>query len=312
MSFLSLRIVFTLFGGMLLLSPLKRINPDGYSAVIRYEDGFMAASSGGRLDIISVSGKVLKSEIFQGENFNSMLSCNQLVIVAGDNGTILISSEGGKFRKVDSGTNKNINSLALFNGKIIAGADQGEIVTGDGREYFRNLHLALKGNIVSVSASTSECYGVTDEGEIIHSADGINWNILDFNQTYSGFYKPCYFTRVLVTENRISIAGIQKDGTPVFLLSNQGNVWIEKTLYYTDDQEIPGFLTDSPNDIFYDASQDQFFLACTKGKLMKLPSCSQCNKLAILTEEDLTGISSNENTMLIVGGNFFIKAINLK
>ncbi len=284
----------------------------GYKAITRYEDGFIAAGSDGRIDKISSSGAIIKSEKFPGENFNSILSDDKRVIVAGDKGTILISSEEGIFNKFDSNTKENIHSLTLFKGEIIAGSDHGEIISSDEKGYFRRTRLALKGNIVSVSSNISECFGVTDEGEIIHSVDGINWDITNFNQVYSGYYKPCYFTKVLVTENRIAITGSHDDDSPVLMFSNQGRVWTERLLNYTDDKGDKGFLTAIPNDIMYDESGDYFYLACSNGKVIQLPSCTQCNKLARVSTEDLEGISSNGNTMMIVGGNFLIKDVSLK
>jgi hypothetical protein len=312
MYLLNLQYVFVLLGGIILLSPGKIIQSEGYRTIIRFEDGFIAAGTGGRIDRISVSGKLLKSEEFPGESFNCMLSDDQMIVAAGDNGTILIAHEGEIFRKVESCTDKNINSLTLLNKNIIAGCDHGEIISGDARGFFGKTHLEVKGNIVSVSAGKNDCFGVTDEGEIIHSSDGISWDILDFNEFYSGFYKPCHFTRVLVTEDRIAIAGIRNDGSPVLMFSSGGKVWTERKLNYTDEQGMPGLLPDSLYDMFYDHPEEQFFLVFAKGKLMKLTSCPHCNDLAVITEEDLTGISGNENTLMIVGGNFFIKALNIR
>lgn len=312
MFLLYLRYVFVLLGGMILLSPGKRVGSEGYRTIIRYEDEFIAAGTGGRIDHISVSGKLLKSEEFPGESFNCMLSDDEMIVAAGDNGTILIAHEDGIFRIVESYTDKNINSLTYFNNTIIAGCDQGEILSGDARGFFGKTHLEVKGNIISVSAGKNDCYGVTDEGEIIHSSDAISWDILDFNEYYSGFYKPCHFTRVLVTEDRIAIAGIRNDGSPVLMFSSGGKVWTERKLNYTDEQGMEGFLPDSPFDMFYDQSEEQLFLVFGKGKLMKLTSCSHCNDLAVLTAEDLTGISGNENTLMVVGCNFFIKALNIR
>jgi hypothetical protein len=290
----------------------KKGRSEGYTAITRYEDVFIAAGSDGRIDIISSSGTVIKSEKFPGEKFNSILSFNKMVIAAGDNGTLMISNDRGLFRKADIGTIKNINSLTLFNGIIISGADHGEIITGDGTGFFKKTDLPLKGNIVSVSARSSECFGVTDEGEIIHSVDGIKWDITDFNKVYSGYYKPCYFTKVLVTDNRIAVAGIRNDRSPVLMFSNQGNVWTERTLDYTDDQGIREMLEDLPYDMIYDDSGDLFYMVCSKGKVLQLPSCSHCNKLAVIATADLEGISSNDNIMMIVGENFLIKTISLK
>jgi hypothetical protein len=108
-----LRAVFIILAGILLSSSGKCNKAEGYRAIIRYGDGFLAAGSGGQIDWIAISGKIIKSEIFPGENFKCLLSHNQMVVVAGDKGSILISSDKGIFRKVSSGTDKNINSLKI-------------------------------------------------------------------------------------------------------------------------------------------------------------------------------------------------------
>jgi hypothetical protein len=290
----------------------KRMKPEGYRAVISYGNGFLAAGSGGRIDRISTSGEITKTETFPGEAFNSLYSDEQTVIAAGDKGTLLISSDSGEFRKVLSGTGSDINSLTVFSGIIIAGADHGEIIEGDFQGSFKKIKPGLKGNIVSLSAGRSGCYGVTDAGEIVHSPDGLNWKITDFNQLYAGYYKPCRFTRVLATENRIAIAGYGDDGSPVMFFSSQGNVWTERLLNYTDELGITGFLEAIPNDLLYDESSDQFFVACSKGKLMKLPSCSHCNKLTVFCGENLEGISSRDNILITVGEDFIIRTLDIR
>jgi hypothetical protein len=69
----------------------KRVRPNGYRAVGRFEDGFLAVGSGGRVDRISKTGEIIQSEVFPGESFNCLLSVNQLVIIAGDKGTIFLN-----------------------------------------------------------------------------------------------------------------------------------------------------------------------------------------------------------------------------
>jgi len=294
------------------LFPGNRQNPVGFTTITRYRDVFIAAGTDGRIDWISASGTVIKSEKFTGEKFNSIVSDDNIVITAGDRGGIYKSSEKGVFQRINSDSKENINSLALFKGNIIAGSDHGEIISVDINGSFKRTRLAIRGNIVSVSARESGCFGVTDEGEIIHSIDGIKWNITDFNKVYSGYYKTCYFTKILVTENRIAIIGKYSDGSPVLMLSTKGNVWTERTLIYNDDQGFKNILEDSPNDVIYDDSEDIFYMVCSKGKVMQLPSCNQCNKVIEVSSEDLKGISLNEKTLMIVGDNFFIKAVNLK
>lgn len=289
----------------------KKVRSSGYQAIARFGDEFIAVGSAGRIDRISSSGKVLKTDKIVGENFNCVLIDNQKTVVAGDHGSIYISSDKGAFMKVNSESKNNINTITLFRGIIIAGTDEGIILSGDGKSSFHKTFIAVNGNIVSLSARNSECYGVTDEGEIIHTVDGINWDVFNFNEVYAGFYKPCSFTSILVTENRIAVTGVRNDGSPVLLFSTQGNVWTDRTLNYTDDQGSAYFPTDAPNNIYYDDERDLFFLVFDKGKLMKIPSCSHCNKLAQVANENLTGISGNSKTLMIVGENFNIEAISL-
>ena len=96
------------------------------------------------------------------------------------------------------------------------------------------------------------------------------------------------------------------------ILGAQGNVWTERTLNYTDEQGMSALLEFVPYDIFYDNSKDQFMLACSKGKIMTIPSCSHCNKLYALSTSDIMGITGDENTIIVVGQSFFIMAIDTK
>ena len=284
----------------------------GYTSITRYNEGFVATGSDGRIDRISITGKITKSQTYPGESFTSVISDNHMIIAAGDNGILRISDDGEQFRKIENKSTRNINSVTIFNGSIVAGAEKGTILSVDPDGTVKEIKLSLKGNVVSVSSRITDCYGVTDAGEIIHSRDGTHWDIIDFNQIYAGYYKACYFTKVLVTENRIAVAGTQTDGSPVIMFSTQGGVWTERPLYYTDDEGIRMFLSDTPNDLIYDEVSDQFFVACDNGKLMQLPSCSQCNKLSSLLVEDIEGISIIEDTMMFVGKNYFVKTVNFR
>jgi hypothetical protein len=283
----------------------------GYTEIASFNDGFVATGTDGRIDRISATGAVIKSDKFPGEKFNCVISSGKIIVVAGDRGLIMISDDKGIFRKADSKTNENINSLAMFRNNIIAGADNGEIITGDLKGSFKKTRLGLRGNIVSVSARESDCFGVTDEGEIIRSTDGIKWTITDFNRVYSGYYKTCYFKKILVTEGRIAVIGSHTDGSPAVMLSTQGNVWTERSLIYNDDQGYSAFLEVSPNDIVYDEAGEQFWMMCNKGKVMQLPSCNHCNKVTGVTDVNLSGSAINGAVLMIVGEKFVIKAISL-
>jgi len=96
------------------------------------------------------------------------------------------------------------------------------------------------------------------------------------------------------------------------MFSTLGNVWTERSLNYTDEQGAPGMLDGLPADICYEGPEDQFFLVCTNGKILKLPSCSQCNRIILVSDKKLSGISCNENSMLVVGENFYVKNIIIR
>ncbi len=312
MSFIYIPAVLILIGNILSPSAGRIYDQEGYKAVIEHEGGFLAAGTGGRIDLISASGNILKAETFPGENFNCLASDGRRIVAGGDDGTILISSGDGVFRKAATGTDRRILSLAMFREKVIAGSGRGEIITIDQKGAVTSKTLPLKGNIVSLSSRASVCFGVTDEGEIISTSDGISWDIFDFNKVYSGFYKPCSFTKVLATEDRIAAAGIRDDGSPVLMFSSQGEVWTERQLFYTDEHGYQDMLDGLPAGILYDEPGDQFFLVCTNGKLLILPSCSHCNELIVVSEEKLSGISGNESTMMLVGENFYVKKVIIR
>lgn len=281
--------------------------PDDYTAVVGFDDGFVASSSAGRIDWISNAGIITQSQLFSGLKFNSLLVDNQRIIVAGDNGTMMIGGERIDFKEIEIGLDCHVNSLALFNGRVIAGADGGVILVEYEDRLFQASELDLKGDIVSISANSTGCYGVTNKGEIIHSKDGVNWSVNDFNKTYEGFYRSCQFTKVLTTDKQISIIGFQDDGVPVMFLSSLGTVWTQRHLMYSDQKGGASVLNEYPNDIFYDALNDQYILICNRGKVMIIPSCSHCNQLFEVGADNLMGIAAIEKSIVVVGDNGFIK-----
>ena len=269
------------------------VKKPGYRSVVAYNDGFIAVGSDGRIDIISGNGKITKTVSFSGEAFNSVYSDGKLAVVAGDGGILRSMSLDGLFKKIESGTRENINSITLYRGKIIGVCNNGQIITGQSGGSFKTTKLNLKGNVVSVSSGVSDCYCVTDKGEIIHSTDGSNWEITDFNEAYAGYYKPATFSKVLVTGNRIAVIGTNIEKSPVAMFSSQGKVWTDRQMTYKDLQGNRVLFEELPNDLVYDEEGDVFYLVCTRGIVFKLPSCGQCNESEEVTDVDLEGVALN-------------------
>ncbi len=285
----------------------------GYRNIISYKHLFLAAGAKGRIDLIDDNGKVsFKMITAYNDDLNCVIGDNRIIIATGDNGTILVSSDGQHFEKADSGIRGNIYSISWLNGLFIAGAENGTLLISKNGMTWSIIKLQLRGSIRSLSANSASCFGVTDEGEIIRSQDGLNWSVTDYNKEYSGYNKPCIFNKILLIPNRLVIAGKHTDGTPVVLFSALGNVWTERHLLYDDDNGMPQMLTSVPNDIAYDASGDQFFIACDNGEILSLPSCSKCNEFLKISEDDLYGIICTGGSLVTVGEGYTFKIIDIR
>ena len=187
--------------------------------------------------------------------------------------------------------------------------DDGTILVMENGNSWKPIQLPLMGDIVSIFSGSSLCIGVTNKGEIIETSDAINWDIFDYNKEYAGYNKPCSFKEVLITRNRIAIIGQHEDGSPVVLFSSLGSVWTERSVNYTDEHGMIKWVTNHPNDICYDAARDQFFLVCNNGEVLILPSCTKCNKSFIINQNNLNGIICLENTLMIVGDDYFVNVV---
>jgi len=324
--------IYFIIGGLFFLIPLRLLIPvygtypdlnlipqgkaktaAGYRDIESYKDCFIAVGTNGRIDVINNRGKVTDNLIpVNKDDLNCIIEDNQILIAAGDNGTILISSDGRHFSNAESGIKANINSVSCLNGLFIAAADGGNLLVSGNGMIWSTIRLQLKGNIRSLSANASSCFGVTDAGEIIRSEDGLNWSVTDYNKEYLGFNKPCIFNKILLIPNRFVIAGKHSDGTPAVLFSTIGNVWTERQLFYDDDHGIPQMLTSIPNDITYDATGDQFFIACDNGEVLSLPSCSKCNEYAKVSENHLYGIICTGGSLVTVGEGYKVNILNIR
>lgn len=295
-------------------SPIQNANTPlveiSYTDVVSYADGFIAITNNGRIDWISDKGDVTKTKSFNGESFKSILINNQQLILLGLHGQILFFKNDSSFYKMENPSGNSFKCITHFRNEIIAGCENGELCFGYDENSFKSFKLELKGNIVSLSSGIKDCYGVTDHGEIIHSNDGLNWTIFDFNSVYNGYYKTCNFIKVETTPSQIAVVGKNDEGLPVLFFSSKGNVWTKRPLNYTNEEGFHDLLNNIPSDIYYDATNDQFILLCSDGNLMTIPTCSHCQKIYQISKKNLTAIAGNESKILVVGNNMYIKLCN--
>lgn len=276
-----------------------------YTDVVAYGDGFIAITNNGRIDWISYNGDVTKTKSFDGESFKRILINNLQLVILDVHGQILLFENDSSFHKIENQSQTIINCITLFKNRIIAGCDKGELCVENTDNSFKSIQLELKGSIISLSSGINDCWGVTDQGEIIHSNDGINWAIFDFNTLYKGFYKSCSFSKVLLASDQIAVVGRNEDGSPALFFSSKGNVWTERSLLFTDENGVMEMLKDAPNDIFYDHVNDQFILCGSEGQMLTVTSCSHCQRSHKIYNRKLNAIAGNNQKIVLVGESDF-------
>ncbi|WP_319481929.1 hypothetical protein [uncultured Draconibacterium sp.] len=279
-------------------------------SVTAFGDGFVAISENGCINWISADGKVVQFQAMQNVTFNTVAANEDFLISAGSDGKIYFANEDKVFKPIHSGTVKAVNCLTLFKNKVLAGYNSGELRTGSLDEKLEFANVELKGNILSLSSNEAYCYGLTDHGDIFYTSNGTEWNVIDFNEMYKGYYQSCTFSKILVTQNQIAVVGENTDGEPVLYFSSKGSVWTERPLVYTDEEGFKAKLNEIPRDIFYDTTNDQYLLLLAHGRLMTIPSCSHCHQLYKITEAEIQAISGNDKNIILVGENDYVQLIN--
>lgn len=279
-------------------------------SVTAFGDGFAAVSENGSISWISDDGKVVQSQAIQNVTFGAIAANEDFLISAGSDGKIYFANEDKVFKPIHSGTVKNVNCLTLFKNKVLAGYNSGELRIGSLDQKLEFANVELTGNIQSLSSNKTYCYGLTNHGEIFYTSNGTEWNVIDFNKMYKGYYQSCMFSKILVTQNQIAVVGKNTDEEPVLYFSSKGSVWTERPLVYTNEEGFKAKLNEVPRDIFYDTTHDQYLLLLERGRLMTIPSCSHCHQLYKITEAEIQAISGNDKNIILVGENDYVQLIN--
>jgi hypothetical protein len=136
----------------------------------------------------------------------------------------------------------------------------------------------VKGEVIGTSSNEYATFGLTDAGEVFWTRDGETWEVIDFNETYRGYYAPVSFVGIAAGTGSVAIVGTyEESGAPAMFVSQRGNVWSERTLTYSQGEELFE-LTEAPLAIRADLERDEFVLTCTDDVLFFVPPCSHCNR----------------------------------
>lgn len=136
----------------------------------------------------------------------------------------------------------------------------------------------VRGEIIGTASNEYATFILTDKGEIGWSRDSVKWEIIDFNETYRGYYSPVRFVGIAAGKGSVAVVGVyEKTGAPAMFVSSRGNVWTERGLTYSQGEELFE-LTEAPLAVRADLERDEFVITCTDGVLFFVPPCSHCNR----------------------------------
>lgn len=139
--------------------------------------------------------------------------------------------------------------------------------------------IPTDGSITAVAVQKdSLILSITENSLISTSHDGVEWESMDFNSTYSEYYGWTVLTHAAASDYDFMILGIDADGLPVAYTSARGRVWSPRPLEYP----VGGVyerLHEKPAGLLYDTEHDRYEVVLENGDRLLLPACSHCNQL---------------------------------
>ena len=117
----------------------------------------------------------------------------------------------------------------------------------------------------------------------------VHWEPINFNQLYSNYYSPSYFSEVIHCGRGFIAAGINQEGENVVYRSLLGDVWTPVNL---EAQSLTGIAIKAKgviNKMLWDDSNHQLYLLHASGEITVLPDCPKCvkvQKIANVSLED--------------------------
>jgi rhodanese-related sulfurtransferase len=286
-------------------SPVKLYETQGYLSIDYDGTGFIAAGTGGRLDKISADKQVTPIAVTTKNDLLKVFHANGTTLVGGAGGIILYSTDSTNFSAIETGISSAIYDIAYFNGKYYASSDDGVILSAgiDGTASIAQ-QLETENDIISIAANSQMLMAITAESEILTSSDGFIWKVENFNDVYEGYYVPYTFTAIQSMGEAFFVTGYPTDepGTPYVMVSDTGEVWMQKPLDIIEGLE-PGEAVDIRiNALAYDT--DQLLAACDGGRILTISDCYKCNKIDDFAETSLKDIAIGDGKLVVVGDNY--------
>lgn len=114
---------------------------------------------------------------------------------------------------------------------------------------------------------------LSDNGCLYTSDDNDEWERLDFNQIYKGYYPECVFTAIAYCKGVYYVAGTDAKGNLHLFSSLMCGVWERVRIRsFSPTQQQ----SDKCISILYHMKSEQVLLVCRSGIIITLPDCPRC------------------------------------
>jgi hypothetical protein len=267
---------------------------------------FAAAGESGTIDFFSPEGKLEKTvELPAATAINDVYVFRDCLVAAAD-GLLAFYREGELSTLPIQG---NAVSMTMFRDRLVVGVN----VDNDATVlYFSDLSdkpeivaLPAAGSLKALSSNMQSCFGVTSNGEILKTSNLTDWDILDFNAEYKGYYPLMYFSDIEAGLENLAVIGTTDTGVPAMFISSQGTVWSYRELSYSASRGSLN-LEEEPLSVIYDYLADQYILLCSGGVLFSVPACAHCNKLERINANELNSLAfTYQGDYFVVGSDNF-------
>lgn len=263
-----------------------------------FENGFIAAGTEGRLDLIAADGTVEKLKTNTDVELLAVASSGDTAAAAGEDGTALLLQEDNKVSVLSPNVKTDLYSVSFFGEDCFFGTEKGVILKTTDFKTWESVELQLEGNITGLAANEERCIAVTDKGETATTTDGLEWTILDYNEYYTD---EVSFQDIESCDSSFIAYGTDSTDKGRALTTVEGGVWADRALF-TDDEAEHGDIPVPATALCWDG--EQAYAVRENGNVLTLPSCTSCNKLQKIGEVPLYAAACDGRNLLFAGQDY--------
>ncbi|MCL2088877.1 MAG: rhodanese-like domain-containing protein [Oscillospiraceae bacterium] len=284
----------------------------GYRSSVYAGDYFLAVGTAGRIDRL-YPGYAETVASPTDHNLNGVVYSGGIFVAVGDGGVILRGDRTGGFSPADSPVKTDLMSVTVFDGSFIAVGRKGVMLTSVNGVSWERIKSGVKNDILSVAANRDYCVAVTYESNVIIKKRGIDEaEIFDYNKTYDGFATLFNMRAIKSYGGEFLVFGdsVLEKGAPIVFKTPSGlaDSWSQYNLEMINDTSFVGMMPINLND--FAPNDDQLLFGADSGKLVNVTSCATCNRMDVVSDNDIKTMSyDSDGQVLLAGGGFWFDII---